>query len=71
MAIILIYFNTENNLSKKVRFDDILKMFPKNLKLEVLMFVYKDAIQKIRFLKGRDSQFYANILPKLKPVEVK
>ena len=63
--------NLENNLSKKIKFDDILKMFPKNIKLEVLMFMYKDAIQKIKFLKGRDSQFYANILPKLIPVKVK
>jgi len=37
----------------------------------VLLFIYKDAIQKVKFLRGRDHQFYDDILPMLKPIRVK
>ena len=61
----------ENLLTKKVKFEQILKNIPKNLRLEVLMFVYKQAICKVKLLQNRDSRFYADILPKLKAVEFK
>lgn len=58
-------------MAKKIKFEDLILTFPESLQVEILMIVYKDAIQKVKFLRNKGSQFYSSILQKIKSVQFK
>ncbi len=46
----------------------LLRILPTNLKTQLAIFLYKDAIKAIRFLQKRKKSFYETYLDKLKPM---
>ncbi len=44
---------------------DLVKKFPNHVQLEARKYMFKDAIEKVWFLKKRPPEFYEKILPLL------
>ena len=54
-------FNTQQGGHFEI--EDLVNLFPKNMRNEILKYVYQDAIQKVWFLKKRPPEFYEEMLP--------
>ena len=44
---------------------------PAHLKSEVSYFLYRDAIETIKVLQGKDQRFYGDYLAKFEPMRIK
>ncbi|CDW73868.1 UNKNOWN [Stylonychia lemnae] len=64
------YKEHESNLdlSNNLEMSYLLRILPTNLKTQLAIFLYKDAINVIKFLQGRKNTFYEQYLDKLKPM---
>lgn len=66
------FFFTEHEssleISNNLEMSYLLRILPTNLKTQLAVFLYKDAIKTIRFLQHRKKSFYEVFLDKLKPM---
>ena len=64
------YKEHESNLdlSNNLEMSYLLRILPTSLKTQLAIFLYKDAINTIKFLRGRKNTFYEQYLDKLKPM---
>jgi len=51
------------NFTKEYHIEQLMKISP-SLKSQVFFFLFKDAIETVKFLQGRDQKFYAEYLQK-------
>eukprot|EP00347_Sterkiella_histriomuscorum_P004458 403360386 len=56
------------DLSNNLEMSYLLRILPTNLKTQLAIFLYKDAINAIKFLQNRKNTFYEQYLDKLKPM---
>ena len=57
------------SISQDYEIHTILRILPPNLKTQLTLFLYQDAIIRIPFLQMRDQMFYLNYLDRLTPVK--
>ena len=59
---------TNIEISNNLEMSYLMRILPTNLKTQLIIFLYKDAIKAIKFLQKRKKIFYEIYLERLKPM---